>query len=185
MTSALVSSIETYTFSATDKLFLDANVCLMLEPPGFRPAGPEHAVYTAAFKRMLQAKSKLFVDVVVLSEVVNRWLRYAWDAVDPPPHAAYPNFKAFRLGLHGSRPAKDVGAACRRLLRNARVADTGFHSRPVDDVLADVETATRDFNDAVIAQTCVLRGFTLITHDADFRGARATILTANRRLLRR
>ncbi len=182
MTSALVASIETYQFNNKDRLFFDASIWLTIEPPAFAQPRPGDAIYTQAFKRILLAKSKIFVDAVVLSEVVNRWLRYSWEASD---RAVYPTFKVFRHGSDCRRIAKDLGAACRRLLRNAESVDTGFRSMAVGEILSDVESGVRDFNDGVIAATCDARGFTLVTHDADFRGARAKILTANPKLLKR
>ena len=182
MTSALVSSIETRTFTSADRLFFDSNIWLTLEPAQFTRPGPSEAIYSQAFKRILQAKSKIFVDVVVLSEVVNRWLRYAWQASN---QTAYPDFKAFRKGPDCRRAAKDIVSACERLLRYAERTDTKLRSIPIDELLTDLQKGTRDFNDGVIAATCDANRSTLVTHDGDFRGSRANILTANSRLLTR
>jgi predicted nucleic acid-binding protein len=50
-------------------------------------------------------------------------------------------------------------------------------------ILTDYQTGPGDFNDLILARLCEHRGLKLVTHDADFAGTGATILTANRRLL--
>lgn len=53
----------------------------------------------------------------------------------------------------------------------------------VTELLNEFVAGECDFNDQVITRLCKKEKLTLITHDADFKGAGIPILTANHRLL--
>jgi hypothetical protein len=93
--------IREQEFSASDRVFLDANIILMVYV--FASVASKTArVYVDSTRRIREAKGMLFVDVIVLSEVINRLARKAWQKlVDNGTIGRYPDgspfdFKKFR-----------------------------------------------------------------------------------------
>jgi predicted nucleic acid-binding protein len=66
--------ISNHTFQATDELLLDTNVWFFLYGP-HRPGSPQAAAYSGALARILTANSRIYVDVLIISEFVNRYAR--------------------------------------------------------------------------------------------------------------
>ena len=75
--------------------------------------------------------------------------------------------------------AKAVADAARRVLKHAGPVDDDFSSLDTGRILADFETAKRDFNDLLIADVCRRKNLILVTDDEDFAPESVTILTAN------
>ena len=78
-TSKAAYSIDQYTFSDTDEVLLDANIWLFVYGPQYSATDQRTAVYSDALKRMLSAKTRIFVDVLVLSEFVNSFARFSFN----------------------------------------------------------------------------------------------------------
>ena len=180
MTSAVLA-VDSYRFHKSDAFLLDANVWLSIYHPqvSSRPRGP---VYSRALREMRRAGSTLFVDVLVLSEFINRYARLEHGVA--VRRGAPSDFKRFRRTRGYRGVATAVADAVRRLLASCGRARTPFESLDLGAVLATYETQAADFNDLILAQLCKDNGLKLVTHDADFAGAGVTILTANQRLLR-
>jgi len=66
--------IGKYVFQADDELLVDANVWFFLYGP-HPPGSPKAALYSGALARILAAKSCIYVDVLIISEFVNRYAR--------------------------------------------------------------------------------------------------------------
>ena len=170
--------IRYYNFTAQDKLFLDANIWLYLYGPP-KPRSYWRPIYASVFNRMLRAKSRIYIDVLVVSEFINAYARLKWrDA------SSYPNtFKTFRSSPYFKSVAEDIAADVELVLSNCSKTESGFTALPMDDLLADYAMGDSDFNDQVITEICKNNGFTLITNDSDFRTQEIPILTANSNLL--
>jgi len=67
--------IEEYTFAAADKLLFDANIWLYIYGPQGNPADQRTRVYSAALAKILAARSRIVLDVLILSEFINRYAR--------------------------------------------------------------------------------------------------------------
>lgn len=170
------SMVKDYQFSASDTIFLDANIWLYLYGPQADPRKWQTSVYSTAFKRALKAKCRIFIDVLILSEFVNVYGRMEHKA-----HGSQSKWKDFRKSRHF--PAVGIADAVRRIMKYAEAVESGFPSMDMAEFLAAYEAESPDFNDAVFVHLCRAKGFTLITHDADFKGAGLNILTANKHLL--
>lgn len=66
--------ISKYVFKDTDELLLDANVWFFVHGP-HRPGDPKASVYSGALAKIFAARSRIFVDVLIISEFVNRYAR--------------------------------------------------------------------------------------------------------------
>ena len=173
--------ISKYTFKSTDELLIDANVWFFLYGP-HRPGSPQATVYSGAFARILAANCRIYVDVLIVSEFVNRYARLKYQLLRG--HRAIPrDFKRFRATAAFKAIAKDIAADTRKILLNCTRVDSGFATLDVNALVNSYGTGSSDFNDLVLAEVCRTRGFMLVTDDGDFKGKDIAVLTANKRLL--
>ena len=170
--------VSRYKFTSEDKLFLDANIWLYLHGP-HKPA-PSWVVniYSKTFRRILKAKSQIYIDVLVLSEFINRYARMKCDLVAPNQ-----SFKDFRNSSHFKPVAQDIAADTKLVLQHCSRIENGFATLAIDDLITDYAAGNSDFNDQVITEICRSNGLTLITNDGDFKSQEIPILTANKSLL--
>ena len=170
--------VRHYNFTAQDNLFLDANIWLYLYGPP-KPRSYWRSIYESVFNRILRSKSRIYIDVLVLSEFINAYARLKWrDA------SSYPNtFKTFRSSSDFKAVAQDIATHVRQIMKRCTRIESSFATLGMDDLLNDYATGDFDFNDQVITEICKNNGFTLITNDGDFNTQQIPILTANRTLL--
>ena len=173
--------ISNHSFEATDELLLDANVWFFLYGP-HRPGSPQAAAYSGALARILAANSRIYVDVLIISEFVNRYARLKHQLLHGR-HGVPRDFKRFRGTAAFKTIARDIAADTRKILSNCTRVDSGFATLDVDALVNSYGTGNSDFNDLVLVELCRRKGFMLVTGDGDFKGKGITVLTANRRLL--
>ena len=171
-------SLNNYVFGSEDQLFLDANIWLFLFGPQQSPVRNRVKTYSQAFKRILIAKSQIYIDVLIVSEFINSYSRIIWRNASPTV-----SFKQFRNSRQFKPIAQNIAADVRNVLMHCSPMESGFSLLDMNDLLNDYAAGGVDFNDQVISELCRTKGLTLITNDGDFRGQGIHILTANRRLL--
>lgn len=174
-----IEAVENHNFTAQDRLFLDANIWLYLHSPKQYKASWVN-IYSNAFNRLLKANSRIYIDVLVLSEFINRYARLEWE-LSPPPHRT---FKAFRNSPDFKPIAQDIVNDVKQIMNHCSRIESGFATLDMDILLAEYGAGNSDFNNQVITELCKDNGLTLITHDSDFRTQDIAILTANPALLR-
>lgn len=178
MTANKVTSVKNYEFTSKDRLFLDANIWLYIYGPQ-KPDDRQVAIYSRALRRILDAQSRIYIDVLVVSEFINTYARLKWKLVKPEIE----QFKDFRNGLHFKPVAGDIADDVRRVMNHCSRIEDNFMTLQLDSLFQAYAAGDSDFNDQVIMEVCKREGLTLITHDRDFKGRRIPILTANRHLL--
>jgi predicted nucleic acid-binding protein len=174
--------ITAYKFVKTDKLFFDTNVWLSLYGPQGAPNDSRSQIYSNAFAEAMRAKSQIWVDVLVVSEFINRFARIEYDILYPK-NARRPEFKQFRNSPEFKPISQAIAAAVRNILKFAARLEGGFSSIDINALLAEFESSPSDFNDQKLTGLCVTNSLVLVTHDPDFKGKGINILTANRRIL--
>lgn len=171
-------SMAGYNFQPTDDVFLDANIWLFIYGP--RQAPEKTEVYSEALYRLLEARSRLFVDVLVLSEVINSCARIRWQ-LDPLKREG---FKRFRNSSRFAPVAREITDYVRRIVAHCSRIESGFQFVDIEGLMSEYQVGGSDFNDQVIRELCKSNGFKLLTDDGDFDTQGLTVLTANPRLLR-
>lgn len=177
MTRNKITRVSGYTFQRTDQVFADANVWLSVYGQAVwarRRAGD----YSAALRSIRESGCRLFIDVLVLSEFINAYARIEFQRLQPNVE-----FKAFRRSPAFGPVAKAIESDAVRILRNCTRVGSGFEGVNITTLLAMFAQGASDFNDQIIAELCLTRGFKLITDDADFAASGLDILTANPKLL--
>ena len=173
-----VKEVSRYKFSSTDQLFLDANIWLCFYGPQ-QPQAPRYVkTYSDAFKRILSAQSHIHIDVLIVSEFINRCARLQWELAAP----SIKNFKDFRNNPYFKLHAQGIVDDVKRILKHCSRIESGFEKLSINDLLDSYASGGFDFNDQVIAELCKREGLTLVTHDGDFKDSGIPILTANRNL---
>lgn len=178
MTIYKAVEIRHYNFIPQDKLFLDANIWLYLYGPP-KPMSRWRSIYSSVFNRILRAKSRIYIDVLIVSEFINAYARLKWRDT-----ATHPNtFKAFRSSSDFTPIAEDIVANVELMLNYCSKIESGFTTLPINNLLADYISGDFDFNDQVITEICKNNGLVLITNDGDFKTQEIPVLTANPSLL--
>ena len=77
----------------------------------------------------------------------------------------------------------DVAVYVREILKHGKCCDHPFGSAKILELLASVENGSLDFNDGLVAETCRINDWKLVTHDGDFTEGGIEVLTSNKRLL--
>lgn len=171
-------AITSYTFSSADELLLDANIWLLVYGPQ-KPGDRRVAVYSSALAQILTARSRIYIDVLIVSEFINTYARIKWNLFS----STFPNFKQFRKSSHFQPVAQDIAADMKQVLRHCTPIANGFETLALNDLLDTYALGDSDFNDQVLAALCQRSGLKLVTDDADFRGQGIPIITNNRNLL--
>lgn len=173
--------ISKYDFKPSDELLLDANVCFFVYGP-HRPGDLRAAIYSGALARILAAKSRIYVDVLIISEFVNRYARLRYNILKNRPGVPT-DFKRFRSTAAFKSIATDIAADTRKILATCACVDSGFATLDTKSLVDDFGDGESDFNDLVLADLCKSKALKLVTDDGDFKGKDLTILTANKKLL--
>ena len=173
--------INTYVFQPTDELLLDANVWFFVYGP-HRPGSKKAATYSAAFAKILKARCSIYVDVLIVSEFINRYARLKYNILQRSL-SVLSDFKQFRKSAVFKPIARDIAADTRRILEHCARIESGFNVLDINALVDEYEKGDSDFNDQVLGELCKSKGLKLVTDDADFKDRGLTIVTANRRLL--
>ncbi len=174
-----VADVRTYSFVENEDLFLDANIWLIV----FGPSSPRNRrvdAYSRAFRGMLSNQCRIHLDVLVLSEFINRYARLKWSIASKPCG----DFKQFRNSPEFRPLAEEIAANAKRVLGHCTRIDNGFDTVDIAAVMDEFSDGSSDFNDQIIASLCLRQGLKLVTDDADFGNRGIHVLTANNRLLR-
>lgn len=164
-------------FSADDRLLFDTNVWMRLLGVQGSPGDTSVAVYSAAYKRVIQAKSAILTDCLVLAEFANAAMRVRHELAISFSGASS-NMKDYRASEFYEHDAWAVGQYLAEIRAQAQVVNV----EPPEDwqaLDASFQTGARDFNDEMIVIQCRRQNAILVTHDRDFVGAGIPVLTFN------
>lgn len=170
---------SSHPFSDKDEILVDANIWIYLCSPGGIPGSWQVKTYSSIMARILKAGSKLFLDVLVLSEYINRYSRIAMNHLQP----AQTNFKAFRNSPDYPPVASAIEAEVKQLLMVCTPVNHAFDEWNLNDLMTDFGANSVDCNDQLITENCKKNGFSLLTNDGDFTEGGIPVLTANNKLL--
>jgi len=177
MASELAADINRYVFSASDRLMFDTNIWLLIYGPQ-SPTDRRVALYSAALRRILEAKSRIYINLVVISEFINAYARKKQRLI-----GFEGNFKEFRASMDFRAVAQDIVADAKNLTKQCAWTARDLELSVVEGLLDTYRLGQSDFNDQIIAANCEQQGLTLITDDSDFKDYNIAIITGNRKLL--
>ena len=169
--------VADHVFRGDEQLFLDANVWLLVN--GLHGSRDRRVTtYSSALRRILEAKCRIHVDVLVVSEFINTYSRLKWRQTGPRRQ-----FKDFRNSEEFKQVAREVADSVGRVVGLCSRVESGFGALDVKGLFDEYAAGRADFNDQMIRELCRSRNLTLVTDDGDFGTQGIRVLTANRRLL--
>lgn len=171
-------AVATYNFSPEDQLLLDTNIWMLVYGPQ-KPGDARVATYSQALANILAANSRIYIDVLIISEFLNTYARLKWNVLGKP----LGDFKQFRKSANFKPIAREIAADLKRVLKHCSRIENDFAALDIEGLVDEYAAGDADFNDQVLADLCRKRGLTLVTDDGDFGGRGVTLVTANRRLL--
>ena len=173
--------ITAYEFKDSDRLLLDTNVWIFVHGPT-TPGNKRVTIYSNALKRILAAESTIHIDVLVVSEFINRYARLRHSVLKETAGAPA-DFKQFRRSADFKPVAQDIADAVRRVLKDCARTESLFSTLDIDALVDEFEKGDSDFNDQILTELCRNKGWKLVTDDGDFKGCGVPLVTANKTLL--
>ena len=166
---------------ASRKVFFDANVLIYL----FWPSGRYNweCKYSSAFASLLQQNNELYIDFLVISEVINRIHRIEYEK-----HLYRNNltkhqfsYKNYRNSGDGQIALSDIYIVVKdNILTRFSIIGKSFNENEIKNFLI-VESL--DFIDKAILEICIENNFVLCTNDKDYENSNVDILSSNPSLL--
>ncbi len=166
--------LQDFSLLPERNIFVDANVLIYL----FWPTGQHffESNYAQVFKDLLKQGNSLYVDFLVISEVVNRVLRIEHKKLNPNQ-----NFKNFRNSQDGKDLISDIYLIVKdEILKHFKIIGKSFNKNDIESFLTLNQL---DFIDKAITSICFENNFVLLTNDKDFKNSGLDILTGNPHIL--
>lgn len=166
--------LQDFSQLADRSVFVDANVLIYL----FWPTGQFsfEQNYAHVFRNLLRQGNNLFIDFLVVSEVINRVMRIEHQKLSPSMR-----FKDFRNSQDGKDVVEDIFIIIKNdVLSRFNVVGKSFDKYEIERFINVDEL---DFVDKAIASICTENNLVLLTNDKDFKNSGLDILTGNPRIL--
>ncbi|MDI9356950.1 MAG: type II toxin-antitoxin system VapC family toxin [Chitinophagaceae bacterium] len=166
--------LQDYAHLSGKDVFVDANVLIYL----FWSTGDYfyETNYARAFNNLRKQGNNLYVDFLVISEVVNRVLRIEHQKLN-----ANQKFKDFRNSQDGKDVINDIYLIVQNyILGSFKIIGKSFNKSDIEGFLIVDQL---DFVDKATVSICSENNFVLLTNDRDFKNCGLDILTGNPHIL--
>jgi predicted nucleic acid-binding protein len=167
-----------HVFSASDKLLPDANIWIYLNGPASNPGYWAVQAYSAVLGNILKAGAELYLDVLVLSEFINRFARMEMYRL------GHRDFKVFRQSADFPPVATAIQQQTSQILIMCQSLDHPFSEWDHGQMLTDFGLGGADWNDQLLVENCRKHGISPLTNDGDFTEGGINVFTANWKLIR-
>jgi predicted nucleic acid-binding protein len=161
-------------------VFFDANVLLYI----FWPTGSRwERQYSSIFSHLLQQKTRMVVDFLVISEVVNRAVKTEYNKylLEKKITGNELRYKEFRDLTEGHEVLRDIfDVINKKILNNFDVTGKTFSK---SDITGFLKVDSLDFTDKGIEAICKDNKYILLTNDKDFVKSDIEILSSHPDLL--
>jgi predicted nucleic acid-binding protein len=154
-------------------IFFDANVLIYL----YFSMGQQdlEETYAKAFKNLIKQGNGLYVDFLVISEVINRVMRHEHHRINSGI-----TYKNFRNSTEGKDALQGIYTQIKNdILRYFKIIGKSFDTNSIENFL---QIDSLDFIDKAIVETCKENKFILFTHDGDFKDCGLDLLSNNKKL---
>jgi predicted nucleic acid-binding protein len=167
-------------------IFLDANIWIYLFCPLSNSREAIIKKYSRAFNYLIRSNNKMYLDIAVLSEFINRFQRFA-----------YANYKEnnkkdedfqFKRDYKKTGDFKEIlrlisSTVEKKILKWSSVVNFQYEKKDIEELIENLEETSIDFNDLHIEKLCKAKGLFLLTDDGDFAGSSIDIISGNPKLL--
>ena len=156
--------------------FFDANILIYLFWPS---ASRWEADYSQIYGRLLKQKNILFVDFLVISEVINRAHRIEYDKCLKTKVLTKNDlsYKTYRDSPDGQQAMSDIYLIIEsNVISHFHIVGKKFSK---NDIISYLSVNNLDFTDKAIVDICKENDLVLLTNDRDFKNVDLDILTSN------
>jgi predicted nucleic acid-binding protein len=173
--------LQDYTQVAGRDIFVDAMVLIYL----FWPTGQHNFEqnYARVFRNLIRQQNNLYVDFLVISEIVNRAIKteYEKHLLANSLTKDQLKYKDFRNSPDGQTALNDIYLIIENNVLSAfNVIGKSFDKQTIESFLTVDEL---DFVDKATVSICAENGLVLLTNDKDFKNSGLDILTGNPNIL--
>lgn len=173
-------SVEDIQVIAGRSIFFDANILIYLYWP-LSPDEENTKNYSKIYHHLFNNKFNCYIDFIVISEFINRAIRFEYDKYLRINHLTKKNipFKSYRK--KNQNEIDEICGIVKNIILNNFLIIGKIFSK--EEIVQFLNFDGLDINDKAIISICKENGFVLLTHDSDFCDADIDILSANRKLL--
>ena len=180
-----ITPINEYSPSFNDTFLFDNNIWIYLLCPLSNFDQRQQSIYSDFLRNVLLAKSTIYVTSLILSEFVNRCLRFDYNQWKKyPENIQYGlDYKTNFIGSDAYRESvKNVTNNVNRIISLTEKFPDDFHIIDLNFVLRNLNHV--DFNDSYFIQMAKKRDLKIVTHDADFFNPQfdISIITGNKNI---
>ena len=164
------------------KIFFDANVLIYLFGFGTPTKINWGEQYARLYSRLNTQKNKFVIDYIILSEFVNRAIRFEYDnfLVTNGISKRDLYYKNYRNSDDGQEALNDIYLTVKYdILSDFEVVEKSYSK---DDLTLMCSIDSLDFSDKAIVQICDENQFVLLTNDTDFKDEDIDILSCHRNI---
>jgi predicted nucleic acid-binding protein len=170
-----------------ENIFLDTNIWLYLFCP--LSNSRDHIVkkYSKAFHYLILSDNKLHIDVMILSEFINRYLRLAFHVYKRGNYEGsdFDYKKDYKQTDDFKENIQLIYSTIRnKILPRVSVVNFNHENKSMGELIDDLKEKMIDFNDLHFEKLCKTRGFILLTDDGDFSDSSIDIISGNPKILR-
>jgi len=175
-----------YTLTDIEKLkdrdiFFDTNILLYL----FWPTQSHYyeRTYSKIFNQLLKQKNNLYIDFIVISEIINRVIRIEYENYLEDNYVPKNTikFKEFRDGKTGKETLEDIFTIIdKKIFKFFEVTTKDFNKKEIKTFF---KVNSLDFSDKGIEKICIDNNYILLTNDSDFLDSKVDLLTINKKLI--
>lgn len=174
-----IFNIRDYKFSAEDRLFFDTNIWFYLIGPRDNP-DKQAQVYFKALEDIIKNGSIIYIDTIIISELINRYAKYLAKKLYDIDTLQY---EKFCESEKYNTVTQAVGKALNGIMDMSQLIPNSFDKVEIGTIIASYSRSGKGFNDQILEKICLANNLLLVTNDIDFKNAQCQILTANYNLL--
>lgn len=173
--------------SINDKdIFLDTNIWIYLF--GSFSNSQESIVnkYSRVFKYLVQSDNRLYTDITVLSEFINRCQRHKFGIYKENNNKGkrFDFKKDYKKTGDFKETLQQLSSTVKnKILKRTSVANPQYEKKDIEDLIGNLEDRSIDFNDLHIEKLCKEKNLILLTHDGDYADSTIDIISGNPRLV--
>lgn len=164
------------------KIFFDANILIYLFGYGTPTNANWEDQYARLYSNLNKQKNNFVVDFIVISEFVNRAIRYEYKnhLISNSLNEIDLGYKNYRNSSDGQNALQDIYLTVTDdILNEFEVIEKSYSKSDLTFMCA---ADNLDFSDKAIVKICEDNQFVLLTNDTDFKSANIDILSCHKKI---
>ncbi len=162
-----ISNISSYTPLFTDIFFFDTNIWMYLFCPLGNYNVKKQRIYSLFYSQLIQRKSTLFVNSLLLSEFSNAYLRLDFELWKKETQNYSAIFKKDFVGsARYGETVTEIKAGIQNILKFSEKSPDEFNALNIDNITQHLEFI--DFNDSYYIELAKIKNWIIVTDDGDF-----------------